>query len=53
MNRGIRFTDQFKQDAVAQVVERGRAPRGLMGALSGLLSSIASIGACKNSRMLR
>lgn len=25
MNRGIRFTDEFKQDAVAQVVERGYA----------------------------
>jgi transposase len=23
MNKGIRFTDEFKQDAVAQVVERG------------------------------
>lgn len=25
MSRGIRFTDDFKQDAVAQVVERGYA----------------------------
>ena len=25
MNRGIRFTDEFKRDAVAQVVERGYA----------------------------
>ena len=25
MNTGIRFTDEFKQDAVAQVVERGYA----------------------------
>jgi len=25
MNKGIRFTDEFKQDAVAQVVERGYA----------------------------
>ena len=25
MNKGIRFTDKFKQDAVAQVVERGFA----------------------------
>jgi len=31
MIKGIRFTDEFKQDAVAQVVERGY-PRG---ALSG------------------
>jgi hypothetical protein len=23
MSKGIRFTDEFKQDAVAQVVERG------------------------------
>ena len=23
MNKGIRFTDEFKQDAVAQIVERG------------------------------
>lgn len=23
MNKGIRFTDEFKQDAVAQVVDRG------------------------------
>jgi len=23
MNKGIRFTDEFKQDAMAQVVERG------------------------------
>ena len=23
MNKGIRFTDEFKRDAVAQVVERG------------------------------
>jgi transposase len=27
MNKGIRFTDEFKQDAVAQVVERGYAVR--------------------------
>jgi transposase-like protein len=27
MNKGIRFTDEFKQDAVAQVVERGYASR--------------------------
>ena len=25
MNKGIRFTDEFKKDAVAQVVERGYA----------------------------
>jgi transposase len=25
MNKGIRFTDEFKQDAVAQFVERGYA----------------------------
>ncbi len=25
MNKGIRFTDEFKQDAVAQVVDRGYA----------------------------
>ena len=25
MHKGIRFTDEFKQDAVAQVVERGYA----------------------------
>ena len=25
MNKGIRFTDEFEQDAVAQVVERGYA----------------------------
>lgn len=25
MNTGIRFTDEFKRDAVAQVVERGYA----------------------------
>ena len=25
MNKGIRFTDEFKRDAVAQVVERGYA----------------------------
>jgi transposase len=25
MNKGIRFTDEFKQDAVAQVLERGYA----------------------------
>lgn len=25
MNKGIRFTDEFKQNAVAQVVERGYA----------------------------
>jgi transposase len=25
MNKGIRFTDEFNQDAVAQVVERGYA----------------------------
>lgn len=25
MSRGIRFTDEFKQDAVEQVVERGYA----------------------------
>ena len=25
MNKGIRFTDEFRQDAVAQVVERGYA----------------------------
>ena len=25
MNKGIRFTDEFKQDAVAQVVERSYA----------------------------
>lgn len=25
MNKGIRFTDEFKQDAVAQAVERGYA----------------------------
>lgn len=25
MNKGIRFTTEFKQDAVAQVVERGYA----------------------------
>ena len=25
MNKGIRFTDEFKQDAVAQVVKRGYA----------------------------
>ena len=25
MNKGIRFTDEFKQDAVAQVIERGYA----------------------------
>ena len=25
MSKGIRFTDEFKQDAVAQVVERGYA----------------------------
>ena len=25
MNKGIRYTDEFKQDAVAQVVERGYA----------------------------
>ena len=25
MNKGIRFTDEFKQDAVEQVVERGYA----------------------------
>ena len=25
MNKGMRFTDEFKQDAVAQVVERGYA----------------------------
>ena len=27
MNKGIRFTNEFKQDAVAQVVERGYAVR--------------------------
>lgn len=26
MNKRIRFTDEFKQDAVAQVVERGYRP---------------------------
>ena len=25
MNKGVRFTDEFKQDAMAQVVERGYA----------------------------
>lgn len=25
MSKGIRFTDEFKQDAVAQVIERGYA----------------------------
>jgi transposase len=25
MNKGVRFTDEFKRDAVAQVVERGYA----------------------------
>ena len=25
MNKGMRFTDEFKQDAMAQVVERGYA----------------------------
>lgn len=25
MNKGIRFTDEFKRNAVAQVVERGHA----------------------------
>jgi transposase-like protein len=25
MNKGIRFTDEFKQDALVQVVERGYA----------------------------
>ena len=25
MNKGIRFTDEFKRDAVAQIVERGYA----------------------------
>ncbi len=25
MNKGIRFTEEFRQDAVAQVVERGYA----------------------------
>jgi transposase-like protein len=37
MNKGIRFTDEFKQDAVAQVVERGYAIRreiSRMGILS-------------------
>jgi transposase-like protein len=27
MSHGIRYTDEFKQDAVAQVVARGYAPR--------------------------
>jgi len=27
MSKGIRYTDEFKQDAVAQVVARGYAPR--------------------------
>ena len=27
MSKGIRFTDEFKQDAVAQVVERGYGTR--------------------------
>ena len=27
MSKGIRHTDEFKQDAVAQVVQRGYAPR--------------------------
>jgi transposase len=25
MNKGIRFTDEFKRDAMAQIVERGYA----------------------------
>jgi transposase-like protein len=27
MSKGIRYTNEFKQDAVAQVVARGYAPR--------------------------
>ena len=33
MNKGIRFTDEFKQDAVAQVVERGYAVSEVAGRL--------------------
>ena len=33
MNNGIRFTDEFKRDAVAQVVDRGYAVREVAGRL--------------------
>lgn len=33
MNKGIGFTDEFKQDAVAQVVERGYAVSEVTGRL--------------------
>lgn len=35
MNKGIRFTDEFKHDAVAQVVERGYAVSEVAEQLSG------------------
>jgi len=35
MNKGIRFTDEFKQDAVAQFVERGYAVREVADPDSG------------------
>jgi hypothetical protein len=41
MYKGIRFTDEFKQDAVAQVVERG-CHCVLMGSSSVFCTSAAS-----------
>jgi transposase-like protein len=35
MSKGIRYKNQFKQDAVAQVVERGYAVIELEGWLDG------------------
>ena len=35
MSKGIRYTDEFKQDAVAQVVERGYVVIELEGWLDG------------------
>ena len=43
MSKGIRFTDEFKRDAVAQVVERGYAVSEVAERL-GLASSRCTLG---------
>jgi transposase-like protein len=41
MSKGIRFTDEFKQDAVAQVVERGYAVSEVAERLTNEIASVA------------
>jgi hypothetical protein len=45
MNKGIRFTDEFTQDAVAQVVERTLPPPNSFWLASSVLSGLTVVSA--------